>query len=456
MKNKQIFIAFIILVLLGSYYYIFEVKKKQEDIKKKENEEKLFPDLKKENITEVQVINKNGKFVFKKSGNDWEMIEPIKDFADNSSVDSIANSYANKKGNQRIEKANPADFGLTKTAEFIETEIKTSDNKVYKLNIGDKNPTGSYVYVQKPEMPDTVYMTESDFRTWCEKSLFDYRYKYLLKVDEEKINKIIVNTKEKKYTLEKTQDGWQMISPFKDIARKDRISSLIGSFKSAMAKSMEKPTEENLKKYKLKNPSEYIKFIEGDKEHIIYIGAGNKEKYSYYMRTNRIDDILEMPDYIYNNLLKADEIRNKQIVIFSQEMVKKIEIKYGDKYILAEKVKDKKGIENWEYKQTKNIDKNKIKNISMYTVSSELFNSDYKEKIKEDDKINEKEKYGIEKDNRFIRLYEANDKVIGTVLIGSKIKDKDEIYVKVPERKEIYIIESRHITNLSLPDFEIK
>lgn len=336
MKNKQILITFIILVLLGSYYYLFEVRKKQEDIKKKEYEEKLFPDLKRENITEVQVINKNGKFVFKKSGNDWEIVEPIKDFADNSSIDNIVNAYSNKKGIQKIEKANPSDFGLTKTDELIETEVKTSDNKIYKLNLGDKNPTGSYVYVQKPEMPDTVYITEADFKTWCEKTLFDYRYKYLLKVDEEKINKIVVDTKEKKYTLEKNQDGWQVISPFKDIARKDRVSSLIGSFKSAMAKSMEKPTEENLNKYKLKNTKEYIKFIEGEKEHIIFIGKADKDKYSYYMRTNRIDDILEMPEYIYNNLLKADEIRNKQIVIFSQEMVKKIEIKYGDKYILAE------------------------------------------------------------------------------------------------------------------------
>ncbi len=458
MKTKQIFITFLIFLFLFGYYYIFEVKKKNEDRIKKESEEKIFPDLKKENITEIFVKNENGKFLFKKVGADWELFEPVRDFADNSAADSIANAYANRKMIQKIEKANLQDFGFTNTVSTIETEIKTSDGKTLKLNIGDKNPTGSYVYIIKPEMPDTVYITDSDIRTWCEKKLFDYRYRYVVKFDENKITKIEINLKdkEKNYVIEKKEDGWHIIKPFNDLAKKDRVTSLISSFKTTMAKSMEEPTDENLKKYGLTSPSEYAKFYEGDKEHILYIGKYFKDKYSYYIKTNRIKEIMEMPDYVYTNLTKAEDIRNKQIIIFESEQVKKIEIKAGEKFIVAEKIKDKRGVENWEYKQIKNIDKEQKKKLSMWTVSSEIFNTDFKERIKEDDKINEKEKYGLEKDDRYIRLFDGNNNIIGTVFVGKKIEGKEDVYVKVPERKEIYIIEARHINNMSLPDMEAK
>ncbi|GEM_PF-2283995 len=458
MKTKQIFITFLIFLFLLGYYYIFEVKKKKEDIIKKEKEEKIFPDLKKENITEIFIKNENGKFLFKKVGADWELFEPIHDLADNSAIDSIANAYINRKMVQKIEKANLQDFGLTNTASVIETEIKTSDGKFLKLNIGDKNPTGNYVYIIKPEMPEIVYITDSDIRTWCEKKLFDYRYRYIVKFDENKITKIEVNIKDKgkNYIIEKKDDGWHIIKPFKDIAKKEKVTSLISSFKTTMGKSMEKPTDENLKKYGLASPFEYIKFYEGDKEHIIYIGKYFKDKYSYYIKTNRIKEIMEMPDYVYTNLTKAEDIRNKQIIIFESQQVKKIEIKSGDKLIVAEKIKDKKGVENWEYKHTKNINKEEKKKLSMWTVSSEIFNADFKERIKVDEKINEKEKYGLEKDDRYIRLFDGNNNIIGTVFIGKKIEGKEEIYVKVPERKEIYIIEARHISNVSLPGIEIK
>ncbi len=458
MKTKQIFITFLIFLFLLGYYYIFEVKKKKEDIEKKESEERIFPELKKENVTEVFIKNENGKFLFKKVGADWKIFEPIHDFADNSAIDNIINAYANRKMIQKIDNPNLSDFGLTNTASVIETEIKTSDGKNLKLNIGDKNPTGIYTYILKPENPNIVYITDSDIKSWCEKKLFDYRYRYLLRLDENKVSKIEVNIndKEKKFILEKKADEWHLIQPIQDIARKDRVNSLISSFKTTMAKSMEEPTSINLKKYELLTPKEYIKFYEGDKEHIIYIGKSDKEKYSYFVRTNRIKEILEIPDYVYTNLTKAEDMRNKQIIIFEQEKVKKIEIKTGNKFIVAEKIKDKKGVENWEYKETQNIDKEQKKKISMWTVSSELFNSDYKEKIKEDEKVNEKEKYGFEKDDKYIRLFDGDNKVIGTVFIGKKVEGKEDIYVKVPERKEIYTIEARHINNMSLPDTEIK
>lgn len=453
MKGKQIIVAFIILVLLSVYLYFGEIKKRQKQETEKNKEETIYQDLKKDDVTEIVVKTQDEKFICKKVGNDWMLEHPIKDHADDGTIGSILDRHSTAKANRIIKEATLADYGLDKPEVYIEFITK---DKTHTLNMSGYTPTGESAYAVKPGDTSTVYLVPKHMRLDCEKELKDFRYKGLLKFTDDKVTEIIVNLneKDKKYKLRKEGEWWYIVSPVSKTAKNERVSTYLSYFKNTGIKNF--IDVKDAAKYGLSNPAEYIE-VHLDKDiKKIYFGKEDKSKDSRYAKSTDRNDLAEIPAYIYNGISKLDEITNKQVFLFMQDKVEKISVKYGDKSIVAKKRKDDKGGEKWDYIEFKNISDKKKSSIYIFGVASNLYWLEYKSIIDKFDQKKEAEEYGTIPGHAEIKLYGKNDELFGTLILGNKVKDKDEIYAKVPEKNLIYTIPSNYVQNINLPDLEIK
>jgi hypothetical protein len=446
MKGKQILIALAALVLLSLYLYFFGIKKKADEQKAKEESAIMFPGLKKEDITVITVKGPKVKVTGKRSGNDWEMTDPLRAWADNGMFDNIARALAEEKSERTLTGVLPADYGLNSPDAYVTFSVK--DGKTYTINQSGKNPTQSLVYASKPGDNGTVYMVDGVLRNYCDKELKDYRLKGVMVLRDEAVEKIEVAVKDKKYTLEKTGGGWNMTAPAAKPAKPDRITSLIGYMKSSGIKAYEPAGM--AAKYGLDSPREYVKIFAEKKWQTVWFGKSDRKKNSIWAKSTEQPDVLELPDYVYNGIPKTGEVENRQPVIFMQDQVSKISIKYGDKSITAEHNAPGKRPE-WTYTEWTGLAGKKQESLNITSLISTLFWAEYKDEAGKPSPGEEVVKYGTSPAAAEIALINKDKKTIGTMVFGGAVRGKDEMYLKVSEKNMVYTVSSGLLKNLNLP-----
>ncbi len=222
------------------------------------------------------------------------------------------------------------------------------------------------------------------------------------------------------------------------------VNSALKSYKPASMAS----------RYGLDNPKEYIKLGVKGKTQSIFFGKKEKDRSSVYAISSLIDEIVEVPDYIYNGIPKADELPNKQILDFLQDDVQKVEIKYNDRDL--EIVRNKPGSKQaWYFTRSKGLLKKDQVLYNMNTILNGIFWFEMKEKIEAPGRQREKNEFYLDPPYAEIRLWGKDGKDLGHILLGSKAFGED-IYVKVPEKNTVYKMLLQSAKNMNLPQFDIK
>jgi hypothetical protein len=202
----------------------------------------------------------------------------------------------------------------------------------------------------------------------------------------------------------------------------------------------------------LGSASEYIKVYTGNTLNAVFFGAKDAKISSVYARS-AVQGGLEIPDYIYNNIPKADEVMNKQPLLFRQEDVAAIEVKYDNKSAYAEKNKPGKS-PDWALKNSSGFDAKDKKALNMASVLNAVHWAEYTSEIIGADSVKEAE-YGLTPPAAEVKLFAAGKRPIGTIYIGAK-KGDTEVYVKVPENNSVYTVQAQTATNMSLPGLVLK
>lgn len=452
-KKTQIIATLVALALLGLYYYIFEVRKPKDEEVKNEAAQQLFSGLKRADINEFDIKNRYGAFTIKKEGDTWFVTGPIKDFADDMTVDGLLSVSDNKLFLRKIIAPEMKDYGLARPP--ITMDIKTVDNRSFTVYVGDKNPTGGLVYVAKPGDPD-VYIVEANMHYLTDKNFFDLRYRGLLKMNKDKVNRITVDVKGKKYTAQKDGNAWNLVDPVKSRIKKEKIDTLISNFTGTSLKGFQPAGGEG--RYGTATSVQKVEFFEdGGKKHTAVFGNFDSKGLHYYVKTNRLDEIAEAPEYIYQYLPALEEMVNKQVIVFEVDDVKKTEVSWDDK--LLEFTKQKKptaAVDTWEITKNKNVDNPFLRDVRMSNVIYAIYNLDYMEAYKPEPGLSESKEYGIGVKNYTIRLFGDGGRIIGTLVIGRRKEEGRSIgYVKVPERNMYYLVDATNLDGVRMPGSEM-
>lgn len=434
---KKIVIALAVLALLAGYYYFFEIKKKEDTIEKKAKEEAIFHGVSKEDIVSIKIKNTNGVMEMEKKDGQWVILKPINTYALIFPVEALINSWIEKTPERVIQGEPLSEYGIS--PEGFYCEMQTAAGEKLKLFFGNSSVTNAHIYAQKENEPDRVYMFDSEIYRNIEREVKDYRYTGMVVLKPEDVYEIEIAMKEKKYMLKREGALW-VVSGSGKYAKTERVNQIISNYTGRAVKEFIKSTD--YASYNLASKKEKAVFRVKGGDKTIYLASKGKEADAKYYALSRDfpGEILEIEQYAYNYPPAVEELENKQVVIFTEAEIEKVEVRQGGKMWSAKRGKDADGNPKWVNYDIKGYTGAEKKKLNPDSMLSSLFWAEHKGSFKEPDRAVSVEAYKISED-RQIKMYAKDGSLIGHISVGAAIDGNEEAYFRNEADSMIYRME---------------
>ena len=341
---RSTIVLVLLLAGLGAYIY-FVTWKKPAGEGTDSKQEKVFASVQSDKIDELRIKSASGDITtLKKSGEGWQLVDPVKTRADESRVSGIAANLGIVTVKRMVDEnaSDLKEYGLSDPK--IDVAFKAAGDKDFThLLIGEKSPTGDLF--AKRGHDTRVFTIFSNEEQSYNASTFDLRDKTLIKFDRGKVDGIEVIGDGKTVQMVKEGGEWKLVRPLK--ARTDfaLVEEVIGQLQSAQMKSIvaTDPTPADLKKYGLDKPSTTIDLHMGSARATLLLG-GKAEEGSTYVRDASKPAVMTMDGAFAGDLKKdADRYRRKDVFEFRAFNANRLEVTRpganGQTVVVFEKVK---------------------------------------------------------------------------------------------------------------------
>jgi hypothetical protein len=335
MNRKTPLILLGILVLLAGYIYVFEIKGKVKKEKAEAKAKKLLV-FEIQDIRKLSILRASDSFSCEKNKEeDWRLLSPVNDRGDKSTLSSLVTSLTDLKAEREDRDVQSfADFGLD-PAQFT-VIAGSADGKSDTLYLGQKNPSGSFLYARKPREKRLV-LTSAGVESFLTKPLFDLRDKSVLPFEKENVERIRIDARGKTIVIAKTGGAWNLTEPIKAQADESGVDSFLNQFKWAQAKEYIEENPKSLDRYGLSKPAMSLTLTLGADKSQNVLSIGNpKGKDRYYAK-----DAGRYPVFLVDTSLAREfrktvfDFRDKKIVRLEIDSVKSVAVEYPDGAPLA-------------------------------------------------------------------------------------------------------------------------
>jgi hypothetical protein len=326
--RTTIILAVIVLVLAGLAYYDTQRSEKK---KTQEEKQKTLLELKKEDITQIQIARAKDTVQLVASSKDrWEITSPIKTHADEASVGRITSAF------EKLQYKDIVDEQGKKLKEYqldnpeATFNITTKQGKKYTVQVGARNPVLNINYLRVQNDP-RVYSVEGEIGNVGTIALLELRDKKLTDFNSEKAESVRVTTPQVNVLFQKESGSWKMKEPINSPASDSEVSSLLSSLEFLRATQfMDEPEytqTASLNKIGFDKPSGSVEITleKGLKQKIDF---GNKVGEQIYVLVQGNPSLAMVSDSFstfFNK--KVDDWREKKLVVFNRFDVENVRIK---------------------------------------------------------------------------------------------------------------------------------
>ncbi|MBN1464266.1 DUF4340 domain-containing protein, partial [candidate division KSB1 bacterium] len=364
-----------------------------------------------------------------RDSSEWKIIAPIETGGDKSSIEAIGNMFSWAKIERTIS-SDPADYheyGLDPERGAL---ILVHKNGTDTLYLGDKSPTGSYVFARKSGSPD-VFLTTTSLQSNIEKLLFDLRDKKVVGFDKAQVRAVDLTNRKGSFTLEKEAGEWK-IRPGDYAADESEVDKVLNRLNSERAKEFVDEDPKDLAAYGLTKPIVQVDLLLGENraKKTLLIGklAGDK----YYAKDESRKPVFQV-DSAFVTVLNPDlyTLRRKDLADFSSSDVNRFELEFSGQVIVC--TKDTSG--TWMLEQPES---RKAKSWKMSTITREASQLEVVEFV--DDHPVSLAPYGLSAPQVRAKFF-VNDVLELDVSLG---KEKgDNIYATVAGSPAVYLVEKK-------------
>ncbi len=297
--------AIILLVVLAGLYgvYHWSSNKKPETNTFEDKTVTIF-ETSKDNLTEVEIININGKLAFKKDGEEWKL-NPFKDISlVKSKVEGLIYDAVNIKAEQIIEEdaKDLKMYGLNSPQSTIMVKLNDGSEKVFYL--GDSTPSKSNYYFKEKDT-NKVYTIYSYKAEAFLKRLEEYRDRAVLDLKPEEIREIAFEGKDvpkiviKAKEIKSDEDGgnkapagtlssWDMLEPYKKNVDNEKLQQIVLSkLQSITAEEFVEDEPTDLAQYGLDKPQYTIRFVDASGKSSTMLLGYAKDDLIYFKNADR-------------------------------------------------------------------------------------------------------------------------------------------------------------------------
>ena len=331
MRGLRSFVGLLVVLIgLGAYLYFVESKRDPADTAEKRA--KVFT-VEADAIQEVTVRSESGqRTTLRKSGSDWQIVEPTAAPADGAEISGIASNLARLE-EERLVEENATDLGQFGLAEpRIEVAFKAGGDE-QRLLIGSKTPTGSDLYAKTAAAP-RVFLLASYLDSTFNRTTFDLRDKSALKFDRDGADAMEIVTAERTLSFAKKDGQWQIVQP--PGARPDTaaIEGLLARLNTLQMKSI----AEEAKDYGFDKPAATVRIGAGSAQTTLLVGGPAEEGSVFARDAARPATVFTLEASLLEDLKKdVGEYRQKDIFDARAFNTTAVEIQRATETLIFEK-----------------------------------------------------------------------------------------------------------------------
>ena len=350
MRGLRSFIALLaILIALGAYLYFVESKREPESA---DGKDKVFS-VEADAIDELTVKAESGEqTTLKKTGTDWQIVQPSTLEPDSAEVSGIATNLATLEL-QRVIDENPSDlaeYGLAKPR--IEIAFK-SGGQEKKLLIGRKTPPGTDLYAKLGDSP-RVFLISSYLDSTFGKTTFDLRDKTVLKLDRDKVDALTITVPTHTVRVAKRDGEWRLTAPVDARADFTTVDGLVSRINGLQMKSIASAEPAGLAEYGLDKPAATVLIGTGSSQATLLVGK-NAGEGLVYAKDQARPQVMRLDSSFLDEMKKPPaDFRQKDLFDARAFNATGLDIVRKGQTIAFEKtkVKNKEGQEEEKWKQT--------------------------------------------------------------------------------------------------------
>ena len=331
MRRKYLNTLIALVVLAGLWgiitYFDKRASRKASKIETSK-EEKIFS-LDSKHITSITFRPRDGEAVTcRHEGGTWAIAEPRKLSADQGTLSTVLNNLTTATVDEVVD-PHPSDlkeFGLNPPAFSLEVSTDSKPPK-FTLLLGDDTPTSGGVYAQVAGNP-RVFTVASYLKSNLEKNLFDLRDRRALTLEADQLQKIEVDSKGKKWTLEKNPEGvWDLVLPPPVRADRFAVDGLLSQLRGLTMQSIAAEEKKNQAAYGLGSPELRLQLTAPGGTQTLWLGKKDKEGDRYFAVNSALQPVFTLNSTFLTEFQKDPaDLRSKDLFSYSNFDAKRVEI----------------------------------------------------------------------------------------------------------------------------------
>jgi hypothetical protein len=331
MKKRYLntLIALVVLAgLWGTFTYLDKRASRQASKIETPKEEKVFA-LDSKHITSITFRPREGEAVTCQHGADtWAIAEPRKLAADQGTLSTVLNNLTTATVDEVVD-PHPSDlkqFGLNPPTYSLEVSTDSNPPK-FTLLLGDDTPTSGGIYAQVAGNPRVVTLA-SYLKSNFEKTLFDLRDRRALTLEADQLRKIEVDSKGKKWTLEKNPEGiWDLVLPPPVRADHFAVDGLLSQLRGLTMQSIAAEDKKGEAAYGLGSPELRLQLTGHGGAQTLVLGKKDKAGDRYFAVNSALEPVFTLNSTFLTEFQKdPTEFRSKDLFSYSNFDVKRVEV----------------------------------------------------------------------------------------------------------------------------------
>src|SRR5438067_12786289 len=186
-------------------------------------------------VTAVELKRREDTVRLTREGDGWELKSPVLARGDRARVDETLTTVLTAKADREIDPKPAAlgDFGLDKPAAEVTLTLK--DGKTVGLALGNKSPTGVWVYGREAGKPAVVALPDSVLRE-ATKPATDFRDRSVLSVDRKAVSGFDLVADGDTVSVAHAGEAWRITKPVALPADTEAIGDMFEKLTSAKVK----------------------------------------------------------------------------------------------------------------------------------------------------------------------------------------------------------------------------
>ena len=347
MIKKPTIVVLLCAVILGGLVYYFDWKRGNEE-KPAVNASKPAFSIQASDIKSITLTHPaeagTPPIRLEKSGDTWNIVQPIETQADQSTVDGIVDQLAGAKISQ-TEPGTPDRrkvYGLDPPQVSLEFQLRNGSKHTILIGLKDFAGDSAYTVIDGAQ---NVSLLPQLLATSAGKSVEDLRDRNVLHIDAADVSSFDLANPSGQLAASKKNDLWKFTKPGDSLADPDAMDSLLQAVANAKMASIVEEKPEHLDRYGLQKPAVTFTASEGKGSPATLI-IGKKSGNAYFARDASRPTVFTIGNDVYSKLTqKYAELRDKKVVNVPSTDMQQIQISDPAGSLAVSRKKD--DLENW-------------------------------------------------------------------------------------------------------------